>query len=351
MWIYLVLIAILFAAALYIPFDREWTFRSKHLRWIRTSKDRMLVCALVLIALSGFRFETGTDHVYYIIHYQCAIDGTVSGSKFEAGYNLLNNLIAFFRVPYQVFFLILAGIMMVLVIKTILEFSEHREMSLFLFVALYFYLASFNTVRQFLAIPIVLYATRYLVEKRPVPYMMCVLIASTFHYTALVMVPFYFVANIRFKRWVHFVFLAAVFVFSFFGQPIIAAILKLFPRYAVYFDYESGSAWCDMIVMAVCYVLLLMMNKRGKEKPYYNLFVNAIVLGIAFSFMTRINLLFARIMPYFYIYSILVIPNSIRYSTVKNKKALTKGVCIIALAVYVYYLMNNNGGVVPYRIS
>ena len=51
-------------------------------------------------------------------------------------------------------------------------------------------------IRQSFAIGIFLFAIRYLKEKRFVPYLLIVLLAATFHKSILLLIPFYFLAQV-----------------------------------------------------------------------------------------------------------------------------------------------------------
>ena len=73
------------------------------------------------------------------------------------------------------------------------------ELSLYVYIASGMYLVSMNGVRQYLTAAIIFTATKYILDGNWKRYFLIVLFASTFHQSALVLIPIYFV--VRRKAW------------------------------------------------------------------------------------------------------------------------------------------------------
>ena len=86
-------------------------------------------------------------------------------------------------------------------------------MALVLWTHFYFFLLSAGLVRIFMAVPIVLYSLSYLWEQKPVHFIICIIIASTFHLSALLMLLFlicFWNRKLLTRNWIMYVFLFAL---------------------------------------------------------------------------------------------------------------------------------------------
>ena len=61
---------------------------------------------------------------------------------------------------------------------------------------LLFYNTSLNVVRQGIAIPIILYSFKFIDDRKPVSYLLFVLIAGSFHISSIVVLPFYYLFHL-----------------------------------------------------------------------------------------------------------------------------------------------------------
>ena len=95
-----------------------------------------------------------------------------------------------------VYFLAFALLQMGVLAWLYRKYSPDYWLSIFLFIASTDYLSwMFNGMRQFTAVVIVLLATPFILKKRYIPAILLILLASTMHQSALMMIPFLFVAQ------------------------------------------------------------------------------------------------------------------------------------------------------------
>ncbi len=96
-----------------------------------------------------------------------------------------------------------------------------------------FFLLGLNQLRQFLACSIVCFAYRYIaLDKRFTKYAILILLASTFHFSALIMLPAYFVLKLRMKM--SYLAIASLFLlpFNFFYNQMLQFLFTVFkPSY------------------------------------------------------------------------------------------------------------------------
>jgi len=97
-----------------------------------------------------------------------------------------------------IFFFFVAVVQILCIVSIYRKYSRNYWLSMFLFVASTDYLSwMHNGMRQFLAVALIFAALPLLVEKRYMLMTMVVLLASQFHLTALIFLPFIFIVNGR----------------------------------------------------------------------------------------------------------------------------------------------------------
>lgn len=173
-------------------------------------KLRSALCYVMLfflIFIAGFRYYVGTDYKTYVLLANNIYDGLPSYMEF--GFVYLLKISHFLGFNTQFVFLISSYITMILFFKYFKENSNDILFSLFLFFLFpVFFFASFNGVRQFIAVGIFLYSTRFILSRSFIKFFSCVLFGALFHYTILLMIPCFFVFNRVHKLYVYIVIAA-----------------------------------------------------------------------------------------------------------------------------------------------
>lgn len=95
--------------------------------------------------------------------------------------------------------------------------SAYPLFSILVFILMYFYFSSFNVMRQYIAISIVLLAYIQLLAKKYVEFLLLVLLASGFHFSALLALFSWFIYKIRLPNSIYIYWVVALsFVVGFF---------------------------------------------------------------------------------------------------------------------------------------
>ena len=166
----------------------------------------LLVIAPVII-WAGFRSGAGyVDTNAYIRMYEKIPTGigdlfhyiTVVQTK-DPGFSIYLAIIKkIFGSSYTPFLFISALIQVFAVTFFFRKYSSQFMISMFIFIASTEYFSwMFNGLRQFLAVAIALIAFRFLFEKKYIPYVLLILLASTIHLTAIILLPVAFIVNSR----------------------------------------------------------------------------------------------------------------------------------------------------------
>ena len=161
------------------------------------SRALLFIAFLAMVLVAGLRDQSvGTDSWSYVRYFgwiESIEDFLKYGSNtFEYGYWGLNWLLRHLSDQYVLLFTVLAVIVVGCYQKAIIDNSRNIPVSLFLFISMGFYTFFLNGARQGVACSICALALRFLVLRDVWRYLALIILASTFHKTALVMLPVYF---------------------------------------------------------------------------------------------------------------------------------------------------------------
>jgi hypothetical protein len=308
---------------------------------------------LFIVALNGFRYNVGTDYESYKTIFEIiAIDGFVIT---EPGYYLINKLFQNFKDGYIYVFFIFSLLTYLILFYTLLR-EKILFWGLFFSFAFGFVFLSNNIIRQALVIPIFFYAIRFIYEKKITYYLLSVLICSLFHYSALLLIPFFWIYKINFKQKVWFLIISVCFLLSYTQdfKFLITKIISFAPKYAGYLvyggeDIKAVKSGATMIIIYFFNLFILSTQNKNlpneKTKIYYNLYL----LGVSISFLTmNISFLF-RFSYYLTSLIVIVIPFMIK-STKNLQTKYLYSILFVMISLLFWYkaLWFNDHGCMPY---
>ncbi|WP_201548533.1 EpsG family protein [Psychrobacter fjordensis] len=155
---------------------------------------------IILTLFAGARsYRVGTDTGNYTRNFnsQLNVEYFRFNEDIEFGYQVLEYALLSVTSSYFWLLTITSLIIVYCYLKIIKKYSVNYWFSVFLFITLGVYTFFFNGLRQGLAMAIFTLAIPYLLEKRLIPYLLVCAVASLFHVTALFIIPFYFIINLR----------------------------------------------------------------------------------------------------------------------------------------------------------
>ncbi|MDD4533962.1 MAG: EpsG family protein [Prevotella sp.] len=128
----------------------------------------------------------------------------------EFGYALYNYLVTYITSNRYIFILITTLVVFGMLYRHIIVYSRYPVMSFFILFCV-FYFFTFTYFRQVMAVCVAWYAIPYAIQRRPIPFFAIIILAMTFHNSALLFSGIYFVANYRFtKKQIYYVILGAL---------------------------------------------------------------------------------------------------------------------------------------------
>ncbi len=296
---------------------------------------------MLFFCISVCRWAVGPDWLSYLQHFQ-SIDNPAYQSylseSFEPGYNLLT-AINKQVVPYYTFHLcIVALIIYILVPVTILRFSTYPILSLLVWYSMV--IAYIFPVRQNIAAVITLFSVRYIVERRKLLFLLFVAIASSFHYSALIFLPAYWLFHRYISGKQIIVLLLLTIGVSYFSIYVIQSILpflengmigmKIGKYMEVADSHTGGSAYTktSMLIRGIInrgflILIIFLLNKYRKTDKLLNGWSNmAIWAFVLFSLTLPISVPLARVTMYYDLLQMFLIPCLFRLKVTRESKYL-----------------------------
>lgn len=361
MFVYILMLFLIFGLRYYRLFENR-----KDTNNDQANKRWLMFSWVILSLVQGLRsYSVGTDTGTYVNYFLSGGSG-----QFERGYELLNRVIRLMTNNPTIFLLVVAFLINGLVLRAIYKMSRDVSVSLFAYIALYYYFNSFNGLRQYIAIAFVLTAYTYLHENRLLPAVVFIVVAMQFHKSSVIgfmLLPMYLLQKRRkqsmcpsrepvqtielseplkrFKRIALFVMVYIIFTGGF--ETAIRIVIRFLPQYSsyLYTEYARGTG---AIQQKVVYTAILLVYLLFSEEEEW-LLVMCYSVCIAL-LMSKIQIM-SRFLWYFDIFSIFAVAE-VWHSSYFDKDTLFYvqiSIGLVCFAFMVYYLYAGVMRTTPYR--
>lgn len=316
---------------------------------------------LFISLVLGFRYDVGTDYMSYVGYFERYV-ADINPPNVEFGYELINRVSIFLGADFWLVFLISVLLINFFVLKTFKENSENYLLSIIILFGTGFVFFQTNGIRQAIAIAFTFYGSKYIVSRNLKKYIIFCVLGMMFHLSAFIMIPMYWLANIKWKKSI--LLLGLLISLVLFIQPntlsiIVNKILNVFtiPEYQHYiiraFEKPGGvnSGYRVMLEGLLAFVVVLLTPKRIykniKGKVYFNFFVLSYMSNMFFGRFYAVS----RITLYFSIFQSLFFPYFI-YKIPVNKKSRV----LLTILIIVYFsfwsfwaIKGNSHDIIPYQ--
>ena len=314
-----------------------------------------------LFIISAFRSSNiGNDTKTYLqLFQQFGLSGNVFNdiSRFESGYILLNKIVYFFSENSQSILIVTSFIILFLYLRFIYKESEMVWLSMFLFITLRDFYGTMNTLRLCLAIGIILVSYKYLKEKKLIPFILSVTVASLFHSTAIIFFIAYPISHLKFNLRNFFAMgLAGGIAFVAFN-PLIALVVQVLPQYQHYLEASQyfgtqllanyAQFFIDLSILFFGITIITLSTNRKRDLvaedqvnekqsvSEIDILLNLMLVGTIISLIAVRASLLDRVASYFSVFSIIFIPKVIMM--VENKNERTMYIYIIMILTLIYH--------------
>lgn len=320
---------------------------------IRFSTIFMFFSFLCLYCLMLFRDYVGTDYSAYVnSYYSIGLNNLYEGEKAwlmqSPSFFVLCKFLYFFTDNYVVMFAVVGFITLFFFYKSIHDISINWWLSLYLFLCFCLYYQAFNQIRQMMAIAIISYSYRYLIEDDFKKFLIAIIIAASFHLSAVIFFVAWFVRKRRMNLKHLTIYIAiGVVLFLFFSKiQDVFSFLGYVQTYAADKNFSESFGLSTVLnfgVRLLMFVFCLLFYKETvKRAPYAVVYYNIAALCTVLQVGAMMFNIFGRGTTYFYLAYLFLIPEVLK--TISDHfdslgKWLVYTMTIIFFAIYfvVYY--------------
>lgn len=359
------LFLLLIIVALYVALSGTHTIIDKYgEKKIYFSWWQVLIIAVPMIYMAGIRRRIVSDFGDTTAYYMSFRDAPTSLSELFAsftddtkdkGFELFTTIVkSVIGNREVVYFSLIAAISIFCVFAVYKKYSINFIFSVFLFLASADYIQwIFNGIRQFIAVAIIFACTGLILKKKYVPVIIIILLASTLHASALLMLPMIFIVQGKAlnKKTILFagsVILAIAFVDQFTNVVTNFMANTQYSNEVNQYLSTEGTSIQRVLVYSVPAILTIVFKKyidRAKN-PIVNLSSNmcfcAAMIMILSSFTS--GLFLGRLGIYFSLYNYIQIPWIIENVFEKRSAKLVYCIVIGLYMIYYYFQVNITWG-------
>ncbi|PFN15460.1 EpsG family protein [Bacillus cereus] len=307
---------------------------------IKPNRFLVLMAALSLVLVAGLRKNIGDTYFYMHAYNVTEFNWEYIQNNKDMGFNIFQMVLKEYTNDPQVMVFITALITNLLIVVTLYKYSRFIEISLYVYITSGMYLVSMNGIRQYLAAAIVFAGTKYIFDGNWKMYVLIVLFASTFHQSALVLIPVYFLIRRRAWSGITFLllFLAVLIVIGFnqFTEVLFKTIEDT--QYSQYKEFHEGGANILRVAVDLTPLILAYIGKDRLREifPECDVVINMALLGMVFMFISTQNWIFARFSIYFGLYQLILIAWVIKLFTKKDRKLIYYSILLCYFIYFVY---------------
>lgn len=304
-----------------------------------------MMALLVLVFVAGFRYAVGTDYFAYYKNYETyAAEFYDSIKTFnEPGFRLLCLFIIKLGGTGVTVIFLASATTIILSMRSIYKNTYYLTGAVALYIFLGCWHSGFNAIRQCIAAAIVFSGIRFIKERKIISYVIVILLASTFHVSALVMIVAYFFVNnkINVKNVVLLSVVCAAILYSF-DRVLLLVSTLLNTTYTLDdgYIYSEVNSYRVLVAVVPALVFIFMYSHRRLDKEK-TLWINFLILNAVAMIVTSNSTYLARVGIYTAPFTAIGIPELINGLSERNKRVLN--FCIYPLfAIYWWYEISHS---------
>lgn len=338
-------------------------------KWGRAAYCAAAAIAFIIIAAN--RFHVGYDYnsyagIYFNMKYQ-DIENVIAG-RTEKGFIMPLYILNLAFEDYRTVFVYTSIIIYSSVFYFIYKHSSCPWISAAAYMCFGLFFNSLCFLRQVMAALLVTYAVQFVCEKRPFRFLVLVVAASAFHWSAVFMVVMYLLLRIK-PNYIYLgVITAGMVLFLLFSRSVMLWAVDKFYMYRGYNPETSSEASVGLpmrytVMFGILFVVCFIFRKRLIEKNHNNaIYINCLMYTVVFEAMGMRHGILSRFAVLVYMPAILyLLPDlaivvkaylAAKISDVKRRQLAGIGAAaasaVFSAACFLVLMINNYNGVMPY---
>ena len=278
------------------------------------TKDRkqyIVIMAVLHSLLSGLRHQqlTGDMQTYCYNYWHINESGWFSDEVFQGGRNFgFNWLLKFFSTlsdgEFQVFLIVTAIFIEVVVAYLIYKYSPLPWLSFLVWNCMGFYVTGFNIIKQSIAMALIMIAFVGIMEEKPKRFLIFTILAGFVHQPALIFLPAYFLSKQRFTLKTLIIYLCSAVVVFINKNQIVELMQDFYYEEGIIGDSSALGGRFALIIL----FLIAGFALNGFNSKYFSKVANLIIVAAVLQMFSGFDNVFTRLTDYYLQLLIIFIP-------------------------------------------
>lgn len=309
---------------------------------------------MVIVLFCGLRFFVGNDYAGYFHGFNSirTYDLGFFEQKWEPGNYFIVSVFKNSKIGYF-FFLFTSTLITYFFIFKALIHNKVLKWGVFFTFTLGLLIMSNDQVRQAIALSIFLFSVKYIEQCNFKKYLIWIVIATLFHYTALALIPLYYIRKVNLSPliWSLLIILTYIGYLNGVFYDLIFSVIGKIPYYGKmylardrFFEIDNSGARLAILFKTLIALFVAIFYNKTNKSIYATLFLlGSIIANISVGFMP-----IERFSYYLVYTNIIVLPLLLQN---KLTKYFTRVVVIVSFVFFMlqsYYALEKHGAV-PYR--
>ena len=280
------------------------------------AKDRkqyIVIMAVLHSLLSGLRhpYLTGDMQSYCYNYWRITDQGWFSEEVFQGGKNFVFYwLMKFFSTlsdgEFQVFIIVVAVFIEVVVAYLIYKYSPLPWLSFLVWNCMGFYSFGFSAIKQSISMGLIMIAFVGIMEERPKLFIAFTTLATFVHMPALIFLPAYFLSKRKFTLPTFLIYICSATVIFINKNQIVKLMQDFYYEEGIIGDTAELGGRFFLIILFILAGFVL----RGFNGKYFSKVANMIVVAAILQMFSGFDNVFTRLTDYYLQFSIIFIPLS-----------------------------------------
>lgn len=328
----------------------------------RWGKFSAFLLVVPYIVWAGYRAGIGDTEVYRMSFYEAAsslssLPAYAASQTKDTGFYVLNSLFKIFISNSSVvFFLAIAVFQMFCIMRTYRKYSSDYWMSIFLFIVSTDYLSYMhNGMRQFIAVCGIFACFGWIIKKEYFKTIIVILLLSTIHQTALMMIPIIFIIQGKAfnKKTMVLIILTTIIII---GINQFTSLLEVALKDTQYSDTLTNDVWKQddgtNILRVLIYSVPMIFSFIGRsyvkeaDEPVINICVNCSIVTSLLYIVSKFTsgIYIGRLPIYTSLTSYILLPWLIDHMFEKKSASVVKLLMIGFYLLFFYFQMHFSWG-------
>lgn len=312
---------------------------------------------LILFIFRAFRNDSvGGDLATYkkLFYYTGPLpwDKALEYPGYEKGFLFLIKILYRIKPDFQILLLFTAILFSFSLLKFISDNSKLPWFSLYIYITMYFFSATFNNERQAIAISFLFFGFKYIKERKFWHFLFFILLAATFHLTSIIFIVLYFMYEWDISEKYCFTMMIVGIMSYIFSKPILMFVIsRFYTKYAGVTGFGGSGYGYFIFLLIIVLPACLLLRGKSKENNDGRIFIHMLVIAVIIQIFTFQLGFIYRAVRLFSVAIIFYLPDvTYLFRDKISRRVTNQALCTLLIVYYIYCLNNDMVGVVPYKL-